>query len=62
MFHAKVVACGYTFIKSATISSMTEWFMISYNDPFYAELCGKGLNAFKCGAMRKDLGCYVLIK
>jgi hypothetical protein len=34
----------------------TEWFKVSYDDPFYAELMARGLCAFKCGERRKNYG------
>lgn len=35
-----------------------EWFMVSYDDPWYSELCERGLLAFTCTKGRKELGGY----
>ena len=56
MFHSEIVAMGYEFITATIDGKKTEWFKISYDDPFFAELLEKGLNAFKCGKNRKNYG------
>ena len=62
MFHDEIVARGYEFVSAVIDGKHTEWFKVSYDDPFYTELCEKGLNAFKCGKNRKNYGCFVLKK
>ena len=61
-FHDEIVARGYEFVSAVIDGKHTEWFKVSYDDPFYTELCEKGLNAFKCGKNRKNYGCFVLDK
>ena len=62
MFHAEVERRGYEFVTAVIDGKKTEWFKVAYDDPFYAELCEHGLNAFKCGKNRKYHGCFVLDK
>lgn len=57
-FHEEVRHMGYEFVTATIDGKKTEWFAVGYNDPFYAELCTKGLNAFKCGKNRKNHGEY----
>lgn len=57
-FHMEVKAQGYSFYKSPITGSYTEWFQVSYNDPFYTALKIKGLNAFQCGKYRKSYGGF----
>lgn len=56
MFHNEIVARGYDFVVATIDGKRTEWFKVSYDDPFYEELLVKGLNAFKCGKDRKNYG------
>lgn len=62
MFHAEIEEKGYEFVTATIDGKKTEWFKVSYDDPFYAELKEKGLNAFKCGKRRKNYGVYNLVK
>lgn len=62
MFHEEIKRRGYKFVEAVIDGKKTEWFIVSYDDPFYTELCEKGLNAFTCGKRRKNQGCYVLQK
>lgn len=57
-FHMEIKARGYSFCKSPITGSYTEWFEVPYNDPFYAALKSKGLNAFRCGKYRKSYGAF----
>lgn len=61
-FQTEFELMGYERVSSFINGQHTEWFKVEYNDPFYSELCEKGLSAFKCGKNRKNLGCYVLVK
>lgn len=56
MFHAEIVARGYEMVTACMDGKKTEWFKVSYDDPFYTELMEHGLCAFKCGKRRKDCG------
>ena len=58
LYHNEIEARGYMFVISPIDHKSTEWFKVAYDDPFYSELCTKGLNAFKCGANRKNYGEY----
>ena len=60
MFHEEVIQRGYEMVTATIDGKKTEWFKISYEDPFYAELCEKGLCAFKCGKRRKNYGELVI--
>ena len=62
MFHAEIESRGYEFVTAIIDGKKTEWFKVNYDDPFYAELEEKGLNAFKCGKNRKNYGVYNLAK
>lgn len=53
-YHNEILAKGYDFSVSALNGKKTEWFKVSYNDPFYEELLTKGLQAFKTGKNRKN--------
>lgn len=58
-FHQEVEKLGYKFINARINFRKTEWFAVSYNDPFYNELNSKGLKAFATGKNRKEmLGWY----
>jgi hypothetical protein len=57
-FHNEIIARGYNFVNAKIDHKRTEWFAISYDDPFYMELKTCGLNAFKCGKNRKNYGTY----
>ena len=56
MFHAEIVARGYEMMAAHMDGKKTEWFKVSYDDPFYTELMTCGLCAFKCGKRRKNYG------
>ena len=56
MFHEEIVKRGYETVTAVIDGKKTEWFKVDYNDPFYTELCEKGLNAFTCGRRRKNHG------
>lgn len=56
LFHQEIVELGYEFVTATIDGKRTEWFKVSYDDPFYTELIEKGLNAFKCGRNRKNYG------
>jgi hypothetical protein len=58
LFHDEIASRGYQFVTARIDGKRTEWFMVSYNDPFYGELITKGLNAFQCGKSRKNCGEY----
>lgn len=60
LFHRELVERGYERIIGVMNGIETEWFKIEYDDPFYAELCEKGLCAFKCGKGRKNFGEFVI--
>ena len=62
MFHDEIISRGYELINAIIDGKSTEWFCVSYDDPFYVEICKKELNAFKCGRSRKNYGCFVLNK
>jgi hypothetical protein len=62
IFHEEIKARGYEFVTAQIDGKTTEWFKVSYDDPFYAELEEKGLTAFKCGKRRKNYGVYNLMK
>ena len=62
LFHEEIIARGYEFVVANIDGKKTEWFKINYDDPFFAELEEKGLNAFKCGRTRKNYGVYVKVK
>lgn len=55
-FHNEIIFRGYNFVKATIDNKKTEWFAVSYDDPFYMELTTNGLNAFKCGKNRKNYG------
>lgn len=61
-FHKEIIARGYKMVTAVIDGKKTEWFKVEYTDPFFDELCERGLNAFKCGKNRKNFGCYVLTK
>lgn len=61
-FHNEIIRRGYSFISAEIDGKNTEWFKVSYDDPFYTALCENGLNAFTCGKNRKNHGCFVLKK
>lgn len=56
MFHKELMEMGYERIVGVMNGIKTEWFKISYDDPFYSALCEMGLCAFKCGKRRKNYG------
>lgn len=56
MFHAELTRRGYETITAVIDGKKTEWFKMSYDDPFYLEIMEKGLCAFTCGKRRKDYG------
>ena len=56
LFHAEMVRRGYTTITAVIDGKSTEWFKLSYDDPFYNEIMEKGLCAFTCGKRRKNYG------
>lgn len=62
MYHSEIIKLGYKFVNAKIDNKKTEWFKVNYDDPFYTELCEKGLNAFKCGKNRKNYGTYILVK
>lgn len=62
MFQEEVKKRGYDFVTAVIDGKATEWFIVDYSDPFFAELMEKGLNAFSCGKNRKNYGCYILQK
>ncbi len=53
MFHDEIKAMGYEFVNAKMDNKKTEWFKVSYDDPFYNELTENGLSAFKVGKNRK---------
>ena len=61
-FHEEIKSMGYEFVTATIDRKKTEWFAVSYDDPFYGELSTKGLNAFKCGKVRKNFGEYRIEK
>lgn len=61
-YHKEILKKGYAFIRATMDDKETEFFKVYYDDPFYKELCSKGLKAFECGRSRKDLGCFVLVE
>ena len=57
LFHKEIAKRGYTKVTAVIADSKeTEWFKVSYDDPFYTQLCELGLCAFKCGKNRKNYG------
>lgn len=60
MFHDEIVKRGYETVVATIDGKKTEWFKVAYDDPFYAELCEKGLNAFTCGKCRKNYGELII--
>jgi hypothetical protein len=62
IFHEEIIKRGYTFVNAKIDNKKTEWFKVSYDDPFYTELNEKGLCAFNCGKRRKDHGAFIVIK
>ena len=56
LFHQEIISRGYEMVTAVIDGKKTEWFRVSYDDPFYAELCELGLCAFNCGKRRKDYG------
>ena len=62
MFHEEILRRGYEMVLATIDGKKTEWFKVNYDDPFYTELCEKGLNAFSCGKRRKNCGNYVLTR
>lgn len=60
LFHQEIEQRGYQFSTAIIDGKRTEWFRVAYTDPFFGELCSKGLNAFRCGKNRKDNGTYYL--
>jgi hypothetical protein len=58
MFHAEMVRRGYEAVKAVIDNKQTEWFKVSYEDPFYEAIMEKGLCAFNCGKRRKNYGEY----
>lgn len=57
-FHNEIEQKKYSFVYAWIDWKKTEWFRVSYKDPFYKELKAKGIKAFKCGENRTDLGEY----
>lgn len=55
-FHNEMLARGYAPVTARMDGKRTEWFIISYSDPFYAEIQSKGLMAFTTGRNRKSTG------
>jgi hypothetical protein len=51
--HAEIIARGYKFAVSPLTHSTTEWFAVSYDDPFYKELKTFGFEALKTTARHK---------
>lgn len=45
--HNEITKKGYDFVISKNLFTKTEWFKISYDDPFYMEIMEKGFKAFK---------------
>lgn len=62
MFHNEIIKKGYSFVNAKIDNKSTEWFQVSYDDPFYTELNEKGLCAFDCGRRRKNRGEFIVIK
>lgn len=60
MFHEEIVKRGYEFVNAKIDGKKTEWFKVSYDDPFYKEIKEKGLNAFACGKRRKNHGAFTI--
>ena len=60
MFHEEIIKRDYEMVTAIIDGKKTEWFRVSYEDPFYSELCEKGLCAFNCGKRRKNYGELVI--
>lgn len=56
MFHEEIIKRGYEMVTAIIDGKKTEWFRVSYDDPFFNELCENGLCAFSCGRRRKNYG------
>lgn len=54
-FHSEIKKMGYEFNHSTLLWNIqTEWFTVSYSDPFYTSLMNNGLQAFQVGKGRKE--------
>lgn len=62
MFHEEIEKMGLEFVKAKIDGKKTEWFKVEYDSQLYKDIKTKGLNAFKCGKNRKNLGTYILVK
>ena len=62
MFHEEVEKMGLEFVTAVIDGKTTEWFKVDYNSQLYTDIREKGLNAFKSGKSRKNLGTFVLVK
>lgn len=60
LFHEEIIARGYEMVSAIIDGKHTEWFKVSYEDPFYEALCESGLCAFKCGKRRKNYGEFII--
>lgn len=58
MVHEEMARCGYQFARSGVDNKLTEWVVMPYDSPLYANIKACGLKAFKCLRNKKSYGEY----